>query len=154
MSLPDIVELLSDWPQPGTGNDGPVIRYGRGPLMLAYDTSDKRVAVATIPLCLKLICGQPNDEVLRGHPLFDNGLKFYSVHRVNDSSLLATMERINSVHDRHDSATYLQNKEHWVFTFQDETVEFVALVLDGKRPSFIVCASWLDANALLARSEA
>jgi len=41
-----------------------------------------------------------------------------------------------------------------MFTFQDCTVECLALVLEGSRPSFTVCASWKEANVLLSRSEA
>jgi hypothetical protein len=154
MSIPDTVELLPDWPQPGTGNAGPVIRYGHGPLRLAYDTSDELVAVVTIPLCLQLVCGHPNDEVLHGHPLYAKGLKFYSVHRVGRSSRLAAMERANAVHPRHHSTSYLRDKEHWVFTFQDCTVECLVLIVEGKRPSFTVCHSWQEANALVAGGEA
>jgi hypothetical protein len=154
MPATDTVELLSDWPQPGTGNAGPIVHYGHGPLRLAYETPDERVAVVTVPLCLQLVCGHPNDEALQGHALYDKGLRFYSVHRVGNSSRLAAMERANAMHPSHDPASYLKSKEHWVFTFQDCTVEFVALVLEGNRPSFTVGHSWQEANALLARSDA
>jgi len=150
MPSSDIVELLSSWPQPGTGNAGPVIRYGPGALKLAYETPVNRVAVVTVPLCLQFVCGHPNDEVLQSHPLYARGLQFYSVHRVSSSSWLAAIEKANSVHPRHDPATFLKDKEHLVFTFQDETVEVLALIPDGRQPSFIVCDSWAEANALLA----
>lgn len=58
----DQVEVLSEWPQPGTGNDGPVVRYGHGPTRLAYDTPDESVAVVTFPICL-------NRPGFRGGPL-------------------------------------------------------------------------------------
>jgi hypothetical protein len=116
MPIAESAEVVSDWPQPGTGSDGPLLRYGRGPAILAYDTPDERVAVVTVPGCLQVVCGHPNDEVLNGHPLYGKGLAFYSVHRVRNSSRLAAMEKSNAVHPRHDAATYLNNKEHWVFT--------------------------------------
>lgn len=68
MPISDSVELLSDWPQPGTGNAGLIINYGQDPLRLAYETPEEHVAVVTIPLCLQLVHGHPNDEVLQGHP--------------------------------------------------------------------------------------
>ena len=150
----DTVELLSDWPQPGTGNAGPIIHYGQGPLRLAYETPEEEVVVVTIPLCLQIICGHPNDEALQGHQLYDKGLKFYSVHRIGNSSRLAAMERANAVHPGHDPASYLKNKAHWVFTFQDCTVEVLALVLESNHPSFTICHSWNEANAILARGDA
>ncbi len=154
MPATDTVELLSDWPQPGTGNAGPIIHYGQGPLRLAYETPATEVAVVTIPLCLQMLCGHPNDEALHSHPLYDKGLKFYSVHRIGNSSRLTAMELANAGHPGHDSASYLKNKEHWVFTFQDCTVEVLALALEGNRPSFTICHSWKEANALLAYSDA
>jgi len=150
----ETVEELADWPKPGTGNAGPVLRYGAGPLKLAYDTSDNKVAVVTIPICLQVLCGHPNDEVLQGHPLYGKGLTFYSVHQVRNSSRLAAMERANSIHPRHNAASYLKDKEHWIFTFQDETVECLVLALEGKHLFFNICNSWAEANALLAASEA
>jgi hypothetical protein len=122
--------------------------------MLAYDTPDEKVAVVTVPGCLQVICGYPNDEVLHGHPLYGKGLAFYSVHRVRNSSRLAALEKANAVHHRHDAASYLQGKEHWVFTFQDGTVEFLALSSATGAMSFGVFSSWAEANALLAASEA
>jgi hypothetical protein len=154
MFTAESAEVMQDWPQPGTGNAGPVLRYGQGAAMLAYDTPDEKVAVVTVPGCLQVICGHPNDEVLHGHPLYGKGLAFYSVHQVRNSSRLAALEKANAVHHRHDAASYLKGKEHWVFTFQDETVEFLTLTSANGAMSFRVCNSWAEANALLAASEA
>jgi hypothetical protein len=154
MPLAESAEVMQDWPQPGTGNNGPLLRYGRGPTMLAYDTQDEKVAVVTVPGCLQVICGHPNDEVLNGHPLYGKGLAFYSVHRVRNSARLVAMERANAVHHRHDAATFLKNKEHWIFTFQDGTVEFLALSSGMTAMSFKLYNSWAEANALLAACEA
>jgi hypothetical protein len=150
----EFAEVVQDWPQPGTGNDGPLFRYGRGPAILAYDTPDERVAVVTIPVCLQAVCGHPNDEVLTGHPLYGKGLAFYSVHRVQNSSRLAAMERANAVHDRHDPVAYLKNKEHWIFTFQDGTVEILALASEAGAMSYRLFDSWSEACQLIAASEA
>lgn len=150
MSTLDTVELLSDWPQPASGVPEPIIRYGPGPLKIAYETADGHIAVVAIPLCLQLICGHPNDEALQGHLLYDKGLKFYAVHRVGNSSRLAALERANSVHSKHDPLSYLKDKEHWVLTFQDCTVECLLMAIEGSLPSFTVCDSWDLANQLVS----
>ena len=110
MPATDTVELLADWPHPRTGNTVPVVHYGHGPLRLAYETPEERVAVVTVPLCLQFVCGHPNDEALQGHPLYDKGLRFYSVHRVGNSSRLAALERANATHPSHDPASYLKTR--------------------------------------------
>ena len=154
MERSDVVELLSNWPQPSTGNDGPVVYYGRGPTRIAYDTAGDSVAVATFPICLQLTCGHPNDEVLQSHRLYGKGLQFYPVHRILQSARLADLERANAVHPRHDSASFIKDNEHWVFTFQDATVELFVLALADKKPSFTLCKSWKDAYEMLAEREA
>jgi len=130
MNEPDIVEVLADWPQPGTVGE-PRVRIGEGqPLRIVYLTSDERLAIVEFQLCLQLIYGHPNEEVLHGHPLYRRGLRLFSVNRIANSSRLAALERANSVHPFHKAETYLQDKEHYVFTFQDSTLE--CLVTTGQ----------------------
>jgi hypothetical protein len=121
---------------------------------LAYDTAEDKVAVVTVALCLQVISGHPNDEVLTGHPLYGKGLALYSVHQVQNSSRLAAMERLNAIHPGHLPSEYFKGKEHWVFTFQDATVEIIALADGGNALSFQVCSSWAAARAHIAASEA
>lgn len=146
MPATEFAELAQDWPQPGTGNAGPLLRYGRGPAILAYETTDEKVTIVTIPVCLQVLCGHPNDEALSGHPLYGKGLQLYSVHRVQNSSRLAAMERENAVHPRQDAAAYLKNKEHWVFTFQEGTIEILALATEAGALSYRLCGSWPEAR--------
>ncbi len=129
MNESDLVEVLADWPQPCTVGE-PRVQAGEGPLRISYLTSDDKVAVVEFPVCHRLIYGHPNEEVLHGHPLYRRGLRFFSVHRVLNSSRLAALERANSVHRRHDAGSYLEDKEHYVFTFQDATLE--CLVTTGQ----------------------
>jgi hypothetical protein len=130
MNEPDLVEVLADWPQPDSVGE-PRVRAGEGPLRILYATSENKIAVVEFPLCHQLIYGHPNDEVLHGHSLYQRGLQFYAVHRVANSSRLAALERANSIHPHHDAVSYLQDKEHYVFTFQDATLE--CLVTTGQR---------------------
>ncbi|HEX8863370.1 MAG TPA: hypothetical protein VGC06_30595 [Actinomycetes bacterium] len=45
--------------------------------------------------------GPPNDEALQGHPLVDRGLRPYGVFRVEGSSWIRQLERMNRVHPQH-----------------------------------------------------
>lgn len=126
----DVVEVLADWPQPASSGE-PIIIAGRGPLRICYATADERVAAVVFDVCHQVIYGHPNDEALTGHPLYANGLKFYSVHKVRHSTRLASLEHANSAHPRHNAAEYLRDKEHFIFTFQDGTLE--CLVTTGTR---------------------
>jgi hypothetical protein len=72
------------------------------PFHIAYLTAAGKHAVIRFPLCSIFTFGAPNDEALAAHPLYRKGLKFYSVHRVDNSSWISLLERRNSVHPSHD----------------------------------------------------
>jgi len=92
--------------------------------------------------------GSPNDEALDGHPLYKNGLKFYSVHRVEDSSWIRELEKRNSVHPQHDRKLFLENKVHYVFTFQGSTLECVVTEGEYWKPKIQVCSSYEEAEKI------
>jgi hypothetical protein len=69
--------------------------------------------------------GYPNDEVLNAHPLYANGLGFYGFHIVENSPLIADLDRRNQVHERHVAGVYRKRFRHWIITFHDETLEVV-----------------------------
>jgi hypothetical protein len=119
------VEKVRDWPQPSSVGEAS-INACRTPFLISYVTEDERFAVIELHLCHYLVYGHPNDESLQGHPLFGMGLDFYTVHRVKDSSLITLLERRNAGHPRHDKERFLSEKVHYVITFQDATLEFVA----------------------------
>ena len=70
--------------------------------------------------------GPPNDETFSGHPLADRGLHPYAVFEVRDSSWIRKLERMNSVHHRHNRERFLEGLRHFVFAFHDSTFECVA----------------------------
>jgi hypothetical protein len=121
---------LPDWPQPNGGAPMPEVFANDSSLSIMYLTADDKYAVAHFPLCSVFIFGSPNDEALSGHPLYGKGLQFYSVHRVENSSWIDLLERRNAIHPRHDKKTFLENKQHYIFTFHDSTLECV--VNEGK----------------------
>ena len=115
--------VLTGWPQPTTVSEPRVMADGTT-LSLMYKTNGDRYAIVRFPLCTYFTFGQPNDEALGGHPLARVGLRHYSVHEIHGSALVGELERRNSIHPRHDPASYL-NRRHFVFTFQDSTLECV-----------------------------
>ena len=68
----------------------------------------------------------PNDEVLNAHPLYGSGLGFYGFHEVENSPMIADLDRRNQVHRRHVAGDYIKRFRHWIMTFHDETLEVVA----------------------------
>ena len=70
--------------------------------------------------------GYPNEEALKAHSLYANGLGFYGFHLVENSPLIADLDRRNQVHERHVPGAYMTRFRHWIITFHDETLEVVA----------------------------
>jgi hypothetical protein len=117
--------LLPDWPQPDSGAPIPAVTADEMSLFLRYYTSADKVAVVYFPTYRDITFGSPNDEALNGHPLWGRGLRFYSVHFVENSSWVGLLEQRNSVHPSHDRKWFLKNKKHYIFTFHDSTLECV-----------------------------
>lgn len=123
MSSP-IVVLLDAWPQPSSSPEA-VLFASETQLFVRYFTSEDEVAVIQFPLVKTFQFGAPNAEALAGHPLSPFGLRFYSVHRIENSPWIAELERRNAVHSSHDKVGFLKDAVHYVFTFQDSTLECV-----------------------------
>jgi hypothetical protein len=132
--------VLNDWPRPAVVAQ-PRLSADDSALLLRYRANDDRIVVVRFPLCSYLVFGAPNDEALGGHALYSRGLKHYSVHEVVHSSLVDMLERRNSVHPRHDRESYLRDKRHYVFTFQDSTLECVVSEGEWWKPAVTVCGS-------------
>ena len=130
--------VLDDWPQPAAGAPKPRLLANDLSLSLRFRTADDRFAVVRFPLCTFHAFGAPNDEALGGHPLYQCGLRHYSVHEILGSSLVRELERRNSVHPRHDPDMYLRGMRHYVFTFQDCTLECVVAAEQWWAPSIEV----------------
>uniref|UniRef100_A0A7C2BA32 Uncharacterized protein n=1 Tax=Pseudomonas graminis TaxID=158627 RepID=A0A7C2BA32_9PSED len=128
MSFATVV-LIDSWPQPSTSPE-PVVFTTDTQLCLRYCTAGEEIAVIHFPLVKKIQFGSPNDEALGGHPLIGLGLKHYQVHRIDNSPWLAELEQRNAIHPRHDKQRFLKDAIHYVFTFQDSTLE--CLVIEGQ----------------------
>ena len=127
----DQVVELCNVPKPDAGAPSPAVVADEHTLQLAYicrlSEPEETGGIALVRFTGRYshMFGFPNDETLQGHPLFDRGLSYYRVFRVEDSSWVRRLERINSVHHRHDPARFEQ-LNHFIFTFHDSTFECVA----------------------------
>lgn len=130
----DKVEVMKDAPHPASSATDPVMMAEEDILLLAYyvvgppgpSFGADEVAVLTFQGALAHMFGMPNDKVLKGHPLAGRGLEPYRLHEVHNSSWLRALERIHSVHDRHDPEIFMRDKKHYIFTFHDSTFECIA----------------------------
>ncbi len=90
-------------PQPSFARDG-------GVCWLAYFTQrDDHCAVIRFDEVSAFSLGDPNDEALHTHPLYNEGLQFYACHEVHDAALAAA------------------GKRRWIATFHDETLDVTAV---------------------------
>jgi hypothetical protein len=129
--------VFVDWPQPAVVAE-PLLRADDFALILRYRSADDKIVVVRFPLCNYVVFGEPNDEALCGHPLYSRGLTHYSVHVIVNSSLIEMLERRNSVHPQHDRESYLRDQRHYVFTFQDSTLECVVNEGERRKPTIRV----------------
>src|SRR5438128_903088 len=59
------------------------------------------IAIVQFKLCRAHMFGPPNDEAFAGHPLAGRGLHSYAAFRIENSSWIRQLERMNSVHQYH-----------------------------------------------------
>lgn len=83
-------------------------------------------AVLHFEVVLYYAMGYPNDEALDGHPLYKHGLGFYGFYLIENSPLIADLDRRNEVHRQHVAGAYIKRFRHRIGTFHDETIEVVA----------------------------
>ncbi|HUJ21443.1 MAG TPA: hypothetical protein VLX58_07985 [Bryobacteraceae bacterium] len=130
----DNVIELSDAPKPCGGAPMPFIVADEDILLLSYFTredvpsdADKKTGVAIVQFQLPImhLLGPPNEEAIRGHPLWRRGLESYGTYRVEQSSLLRRIAAMNCVHPRNDPAAF-DNFHHYIVTFHDSTFECIA----------------------------
>ena len=69
--------------------------------------------------------GNPNDEAMEGHPLYDLGLEPYSIQKVIDSEWIKELTKMNSIHPYHKDEQF-DKFEHFIFFFHDTCFEIVA----------------------------
>jgi len=76
--------------------------------------------------------GPPNDEAFNGHPLASRGLHPYGAFRIEGSSWIRMLEKMNRVHQHHRPERF-EEFQHLVFAFHDSTFECVCRDFDVRR---------------------
>jgi hypothetical protein len=98
---------------------------GTNPRSVSAISEGETVAILTAAPYVALQFGQPNDETLSGHRLYELGLQPYSAFEVVNSSWVAALEKANRVHPRHMPELF-SDCRHFILTFHDSTLEFIA----------------------------
>jgi len=136
--MPESDELIpARFPPPDAGSPEPVILADDRNLLLAYYIARTGPAASSAPTdgheqaavikfegYRQYRFGSPNDEALEGHELSKRGLRPYQPAEVLRSSWIAELERMNSVHHRHDPSDFA-GLRHIVIPFHDSTFECV-----------------------------
>ena len=138
----DTVIELENVPQSSVGSPLPAVLADEHRVALAYliqepvpiwkksraeadaSSPDEDIAIVTFNLCRAHMFGPPNDEAFAGHPLAGRGLHPYAAFRIENSSWIRQLERMNSVHPHHRPEMFW-NRQHLIFAFHDSTFECV-----------------------------
>jgi hypothetical protein len=87
--------------------------------------ADHGIGVVEFKRMTSVKIGSPNDEALRGHPLWGSGLESYSAHEVKNSPWITELMEANRAHEHFDESQWT-GRRHFMLTFHDETLECVA----------------------------
>jgi hypothetical protein len=87
--------------------------------------ADHGIGVVEFKRMTSVKIGSPNDEVLRGHPLWGSGLDFYSAHEVKNSPWISELMEVDRAQEHFEESQWT-GRRHYVLTFHDETLECVA----------------------------
>ncbi len=96
-----------------------------GYISLGRDVAEDSIVVVTFDGPYALFFGPPNDEAFSGHPLADRGPRPYGAYRIEHSSWIRRLERVNRVHPYHRPERFAE-LTHYIFAFHDSTFECVA----------------------------
>lgn len=150
---PDTVVELGAVPRSSVGAPLPVIVAAERSLELAYYAevpdpewdgtyvrvvdrhAERPVVLVQFEAAYAWFHGPPNDEAFDGHPLASHGLRPYGSFRVDGSSWIRRLERMNSVHEHHDPSGF-ERLRHYATTSSpshDSTFECVALSFTTQR---------------------
>src|SRR3569833_1602594 len=129
----DRVVELDSIPKPEPGAPEPIVVADEQAVVVSYRTAHSEPSTDQLDTFCSVrfhlahthLFGAPNDEALEGHPLWNRGLGFYSVYRVDQSSLIRRLAAMNSVHRQHSYSKF-DELTHYIFTFHDSTFECVA----------------------------
>jgi hypothetical protein len=126
----DVVVLLNSVPHPAADASEPFVVANERRVAVAYRLDEAEFerfgpfGEGDDPFCVVLFSeaafhqfGPPNDDDLDAHPLAEHGLRRYSAHEIENSSLVS---------DTWGQAASTARWRHFALTFQDSTYECVA----------------------------
>ena len=129
-----VVEIL-EMPRPEPGAPCPLVLASEHAVVVSYwtvETMPPEEYVPTVQIAFVTFqrphahhFGPPNEEAIAGHPLASLGLFPFACFRINTSSWIRQLEKMNSVHHNHLVAAFAALR-HFVITFHDSTFECVA----------------------------
>ncbi len=141
---------MDEIPKLDVGAPSPKIFADNSTIVVAYFTPNAKTrdqdghAFVKFTVCLAHMFGPPNDEAFEGHPLAERGLEPYRAYRVENSSWLRQLERMNEVHPNH-SPELFQRYTHYILTFKDRMFECIARSLSAS-----ILPGPFNSDALLA----
>ena len=95
----------------------------------AGGSAAESLALVEFKGCMSVKFGAPNDEVFHGHPLAGRGQSAYTAQLVVNSTWLAELQKINSVHQMYNPELW-KTLNHYVLWFHDSTFECIAQSFD------------------------
>jgi hypothetical protein len=126
----DVAVLLNSVPHPDADVSEPFVVANERRVAVAYRIDEAEFerfgpfVEGDDPCCVVVFSdaafhqfGPPNDDDLDAHPLAQHGLRRYTAHEIENSSLVA---------DAWGQASSSNGLRHFVITFQDSTYECVA----------------------------
>jgi hypothetical protein len=130
----DTVVRLTELPQCDVGAPMPALAAAEHHLEVGYiarerGADEETIAIVRFNRPYAHFFGPPNDEAFEGHPLAGRGLEPYGAFRIDDSSWIRRLERMNAVHEYHRPEAFAE-LQHFVLTFHDTTFECVALTFE------------------------
>jgi hypothetical protein len=117
---------------PDPGDSGPLLLQDERRAYLLFNlptlnpddmAEPLRIALVELQGCRATRFGYPNDEALPGHPLYQQGLSYYGVFEVLESSWITQLEGQNRVRFPNSRP---RTSRHFAFTFHDSTLECIA----------------------------
>lgn len=128
-ALPEDCDLAWD-----VGAPLPTLLQSDNQTFLFFLLADESEQVGQIEFerCSSTSFGSSGDETFAGHPLYGSGFEPYRAMRVINSPWIEQLQKIDSVHPRHNPDAYGTAK-HFIFPFHDTTFECVARAFKTSR---------------------
>jgi hypothetical protein len=146
-----MIELRSiDVPPCDTGAPLPIVLADETCVVFGYrvDSSSDESKNAIVKVEHQaLTFGHPNDEALSGHRYYRHGLTAYRAYEVVGSEWIDELRQINQA-SFPNSGFLFSDSKHYIFTFHDSTLEFIA----SQRPVYSLSNGNLLSEVLSAFS--